>query len=140
MPTIEAACGFIIIARISSPRRLERIHNKITVSSTIAESEAPSLSEVTITPEISAFQLPKRRGSDFERGPKYQSSAWFPARLIASVAISARSVKFGLSWIGIKARAQTASPPPAPVRIPAAITIAGFDPIFTLASQAPYPD
>ena len=26
MPTMEAACGFIIMARISSPRRLDCIH------------------------------------------------------------------------------------------------------------------
>ena len=37
MPTSEAACGFIIMARISRPRRLERIQASVMVSSRILQ-------------------------------------------------------------------------------------------------------
>ena len=111
MPTSAAACGFIIIARISRPRLEERIHIRTMVKSRIEETIAPILSEVMTTPRISTFQKPNRAGRLLERGPKYQSRAWLPIRLIASVAIMPRTVKFGLSWIGMKASAQTRSPP-----------------------------
>ena len=45
MPTIEAACGFIIMARISRPRRLDRIHSTTTISITIEQTTMPILSE-----------------------------------------------------------------------------------------------
>jgi len=45
MPTIEAACGFIIIALISSPRRLERIHVTATTSIVIEQTTIPIFSQ-----------------------------------------------------------------------------------------------
>ncbi len=60
-------------------------------------STLPTLSAVRTMPASDIFQVPKISGKLFERGPNHQSSDWVPIRLIASVAISPRIVKLGLS-------------------------------------------
>ena len=70
MPTIEAACGFIIMARISSPRRLERIHNTTPINMAIEHTTMPILSAVNVMSKSFTFQRPNRSGNDFDVGPK----------------------------------------------------------------------
>ena len=81
------------MARISSPRRLERIHSRTAASSTIAETDVAELvRSQTITPKISDVPVAEQLAAGIlARGPNHQSSAWLPTRLIASVAISART-------------------------------------------------
>ena len=70
MPTIEAACGFIIIALISSPRRLERIQNTTPISMAIEHARMPILSAVSVMSKTFTFHRPNISGSDFDVGPK----------------------------------------------------------------------
>ena len=73
MPTMEAACGFIIMARISSPRRLDFIQRTTKTSMSVEHTTMPILSEVSTTSPMLTFQYPNISGSDLLRGPNHHS-------------------------------------------------------------------
>ena len=94
---MEAACGFIIMALISKPRRLAFIQRTTKISIMIEQTTMPILSEVKTVLPIEIFQYPKISGSALFFGPNHHNKACEPIKLIARVPIMPLTVKFGLS-------------------------------------------
>ncbi|CAB4885623.1 unannotated protein [freshwater metagenome] len=121
-PTTAAPSGFIIIARICRPARLERIQTMTAASMRIATTIAPSWPFPMPLPATSTRPVPKIGGSGLFCGPKKMSQTCVPIRLIARVAMRLRVLKLSRSCRGRKATAPTARPVTAEPSMPDAIS------------------